>query len=206
MVPVTCIERSYHAPLLFAFLFTDVESLDEFQIRALNDEINALIKEKKAWDFRIRQLGGFRSRLNERFEDIGTEGHMGSEEYYYFGRARELPDVKAWLEKRHAERTGGVYETEDDREKMKVEKRRRQLESKMDAAYYGLHGPVLEGQLLKEDENAVDLVGDVLPGMTSIDGKGDVSMESPFEVPFQADLERMLLERRKARLLSLLHE
>jgi Isy1-like splicing family len=35
-----------------------VASLSPFQIRQLNDDINALIKEKGRWEFRVKSLGG----------------------------------------------------------------------------------------------------------------------------------------------------
>jgi hypothetical protein len=34
------------------------ESLDEYRIRDLNDEINRLLREKTHWERRIRELGG----------------------------------------------------------------------------------------------------------------------------------------------------
>lgn len=36
----------------------NVESLDEYRIRELNDEINKLMREKSHWERRIRELGG----------------------------------------------------------------------------------------------------------------------------------------------------
>ena len=37
---------------------TIAESLDEYRIRELNDEINKLMREKSHWENRIRELGG----------------------------------------------------------------------------------------------------------------------------------------------------
>lgn len=44
---------SYHNLSLLS-----TESLDEFRVRDLNDEINRLLREKTHWERRIRELGG----------------------------------------------------------------------------------------------------------------------------------------------------
>ena len=39
-------------------------SLNDFQIRDLNDEINRLMREKRHWEYRIKELGGPDYRVN----------------------------------------------------------------------------------------------------------------------------------------------
>lgn len=173
--------------------FLYVESLDEFQVRALNDELNGLVREKKAWDFRIRQLGGFRARVNERFEDVGTEGALG-DSYYYFGRAREvLPEGREWAARLQARTLGQEYEGTGRKERRRLERHREELQSRLTASYFGIVDAGEEGALLAIEQEQSSLTDP---------GKGHV-LEGAFEfVPRQADFERALLEHRKQLLLA----
>lgn len=69
--------------------------LGEFKIRALNDEINQLLTEKREWDNRIRELGGPNYALLEPkiYDREGIE-LPGSGGYKYFGAAKDLPGVR----------------------------------------------------------------------------------------------------------------
>lgn len=67
--------------------------LTEYQIRDLNDKINRLLKERRAWEYRIKELGGPDFR-----KQIETNDSFTLKGYKYFGRARELPDVVKLLE------------------------------------------------------------------------------------------------------------
>lgn len=179
-------------------------SLDDFQLRALNDEINALIKDKRAWDFRIRQLGGFKARVDERFEDVGTGGPMG-EDYYYFGRAKELPEVKAWLARRDAERRGldseaiALMTSPEAQAKGVADRLAQRWLSRITPAYYGLHGAVEEGLLLDEEQvyaeerapsSPVDWLGDAMSVIPVTNGE---IADCPFsDVPTQAQLSALL--------------
>lgn len=68
-------------------------------VRDINDRLNHLMGEKHAWEHRIRQLGG--PNYNDDLVANATviKGHR------YYGRAKELPDVKALIElEQHNER------------------------------------------------------------------------------------------------------
>ncbi|TID26195.1 hypothetical protein CANINC_002822 [Pichia inconspicua] len=67
--------------------------LTEYQIRDLNDKINLLLKERRAWEYRIKELGGPDFR-----KQIDTNDSFSLKGYKYFGRARELPDVVKLIE------------------------------------------------------------------------------------------------------------
>ena len=54
----------------------------------MNDEINALLKSKNAWEKRIVELGG---------PDYASK--IESDEYQYFGAAKNLAEVKQMYEK-----------------------------------------------------------------------------------------------------------
>eukprot|EP00835_Amoeboradix_gromovi_P007158 NODE_1111_length_1057_cov_0.172234.p1 type:complete len:249 gc:universal NODE_1111_length_1057_cov_0.172234:179-925(+) len=73
------------------------ESLQEFQIREMNDKINELLVEKENWDQRIVELGGPNyARLEPSKIEI-TKDVITKQGYRYFGRARELSGVKTLL-------------------------------------------------------------------------------------------------------------
>lgn len=64
--------------------------LTEYQIRDINDSINNLLKERRNWEYRIKQLGGAdftNIQLHNSKDLLSIKG------YKYFGRARDLPDV-----------------------------------------------------------------------------------------------------------------
>jgi pre-mRNA-splicing factor ISY1 len=64
--------------------------LGEYKIRGLNDNINKVLKEKRAWDKRIKQLGGpdYTKLETKMFDNNGVE-LPGSGEYKYFGVAKD---------------------------------------------------------------------------------------------------------------------
>lgn len=69
--------------------------LGEFRIRALNDEINHLLKEKREWDRRIKELGGpDYSKLEKKLYDHDGIELPGSGGYKYIGAAKDLPGVR----------------------------------------------------------------------------------------------------------------
>lgn len=69
--------------------------LGEHKIRALNDEINQLLDEKRRWDKRIRELGGpDYSKLEAKLFDRDGVELPGSGGYKYFGAAKDLPGVR----------------------------------------------------------------------------------------------------------------
>jgi pre-mRNA-splicing factor ISY1 len=81
-------------------------SLGEHRIRDLNDEINALLKEKSNWEDHIRELGGpdYKSaalaiaKTAASFDTDGLE-LPGAEGYKYFGAAKNLPKVRELFQK-----------------------------------------------------------------------------------------------------------
>ncbi|WWC70849.1 uncharacterized protein I206_104801 [Kwoniella pini CBS 10737] len=75
-------------------------SLSNFEIRDLNDEINALFREKRHWENQIVNLGGANyKRGNVAMTDDQGREVPGTRGYKYFGRAKELPGVKELFER-----------------------------------------------------------------------------------------------------------
>lgn len=85
-----------------AIFITDIQNaaLGEHKLRALNDEINKLLREKSLWEDRIRQLGGpdFK-KVNVRQVDMQGQEIPGAEGYLYYGAAKDLPGVREFLQR-----------------------------------------------------------------------------------------------------------
>lgn len=74
--------------------------LTEYQIRDLNDDINKLLYRRRAWEKKIKELGG-----PDFTAPIANDSSFSIKGYRYFGRARELPDVVKLLEEVTLEKT-----------------------------------------------------------------------------------------------------
>lgn len=89
-----------HASFEIAKLVTDIQNagLGEQKLRAMNDEINKLLREKSLWEDRIRQLGGpdFKKVVIRQVDSQGQE-IAGTDGYLYFGAAKDLPGVREFL-------------------------------------------------------------------------------------------------------------
>jgi pre-mRNA-splicing factor ISY1 len=113
-------------------------SLGEHKIRDMNDHINKLLREKKHWERQIKILGGPNYDRGPRITDADGKGAMGSEGYFYFGAARELPGVRELFEKK---------------QQVKEKRTRYELYQAVDADYYGYRDDD-DGKLEKLEKKA----------------------------------------------------
>lgn len=86
------------------------QATSDFQLRELNDSLNKLFKEKRAWEYHIKALGGNDYiTYNKDFSNAGVYGEYVDDSgnkvkgYRYFGRAKDLPDIKPLLESKSKE-------------------------------------------------------------------------------------------------------
>ena len=181
------------------------ESLSDFQIRDLNDEINNLMKKKWGWEKRIRELGGpnFMRGGGTVFDDQGREVQGGGKGYRYFGRARELPGVKEMFE-RAAKRQvrGGGDEAGEEGRQEQVKRR------DVDARYFGYGVDEEDGSLLKYEKRmereAEGRLGEV---DSEEDGEwealpGDVGDGKAWRLPTLEEVQEELVDRRRRKLLD----
>ncbi|KAI9884109.1 MAG: Phosphatidylinositol (PI) 3-kinase [Watsoniomyces obsoletus] len=182
------------------------QSLSDYQIRDLNDEINKLMREKHMWEIQIRNLGGPNyMRSAKVYDDQGREIPGGGRGYRYFGRAKELPGVKELFE---------AAKPKPAAQQEKALETRADLRKQVDAAYYGYNLDEEDGMLLayeaqKEKEAVENLLKEYanrtdaertppgwepLPGDTG-DGKG-------WRLPTRDEVQEELVERRRRRLLD----
>jgi pre-mRNA-splicing factor ISY1 len=98
-------------------------ALGEYKIREINDYLNKLLREKHHWEKQIKALGGpAYTTESARIMDQDGKHAIGTDGYYYFGAARELP---------------GVRELHEQRVKEKQRPKRGELHKLVDAEYYG---------------------------------------------------------------------
>ncbi|KIW94245.1 pre-mRNA-splicing factor isy1 [Cladophialophora bantiana CBS 173.52] len=183
------------------------ESLSDFQIRDLNDEINKLMKEKWGWERRIRELGGpnYMRGGGTVFDDQGREVPGGGKGYRYFGRARELPGVKEMFERAAKRRVRGEEE-EEAAKRPQLEINRRNL----DARYFGFGPDEENGTLLKyerkKEKEAIERVAK-LAGTEDEDQDweplpGDAGDGVRWRLPTLEEVQEELVDRRRRQLLD----
>ncbi|KAJ3159602.1 NineTeen Complex (NTC) component [Geranomyces michiganensis] len=158
--------------------------LTEYQVRDLNDEINKLLREKRHWENRIRELGGpdYRKIGTKMIDSEGKEV-PGGRGYKYFGRARDLPGVKELFEQEAPELSKSS---------------RHDLYRRVDADYYGYRDEE-DGALL---EYEAGLANDADDDDTLPDAERDAPAEfvSHVGVPSQKEVEAWLVRRRQQEL------
>lgn len=140
-------------------------------IRELNERANALLRARRAWEHRIKELGG-----PDHLRGAKMAGSVAVNGYRYFGRARELPDVVAMLEKKKQEEKD-VKETVDA-ETESLRKRDALNAVILEEGYYGDNACVnrVKSEILMFDELG--------------------------EAPSLSQIEAVVVERKKAQLLA----
>ena len=92
------------------------------RLRELNDALNQLFKEKRSWEYHIKNLGG-NDYIHNTKDMINSGVNVAG--WRYFGRAKELPDVKTMIEeKKRQNKRGNGGESKD-------------LDKRLDDYYYG---------------------------------------------------------------------
>lgn len=109
--------------------------LGEFRIRDLNDKINKLLREKKHWEDRLRELGGRSYKGSAKMLDREGKEVPGNKGYKYFGAAKDLPGVRE------------LFETDAP---ANVKKTRAELMRDVDSHYYGFRDDD-DGKLVPEE-------------------------------------------------------
>ncbi|KAJ5689503.1 Pre-mRNA-splicing factor isy1 [Penicillium macrosclerotiorum] len=182
------------------------QSLSDYQIRDLNDEINKLMREKWAWEMQIRNLGGpnYMRGTGRVYDDEGREIPGGGKGYRYFGRAKELPGVKEMFEAA-VRRAKGPEEEEGSGTGRGGDI----ATKKVDANYFGYGLDEEDGTLLayekqKEKEAAENLRSpgddDAEDGWQSLPGDAGDGVE--WRLPTLEEVQEELVNRRRERLLQ----
>ena len=184
------------------------ESLSDFQIRDLNDEINRLMKEKWGWEKRIRELGGpnYMRSGGVVFDDAGREVVGGGKGYRYFGRARELPGVKEMFEKAAKKRVNEEQGGDGEGPAIRQDINRKNL----DANYFGYGLDEEDGTLLKyekaREREAVERLGTQVDAAQTDDDweplPGDAGDGVRWRLPTLEEVQEELMDRKRRTLLD----
>ncbi|CAH3026538.1 unnamed protein product [Porites evermanni] len=197
--------------------------LGEFRIRDLNDEINKLLREKRHWEDRIKELGGpDYGKIGPKMLDHEGKEVPGNRGYKYFGAAKDLPGVRE------------LFEQEPPAPPRKT---RGELYKDVDADYYGYRDEddgvlvpleqdvekeaiaraMEEWERKKEEgevENEPETEEENIYAVSKEQEESDDEMETdqteegnqPFvahvPVPSQKEVEEMLVQRKKMELLE----
>lgn len=121
------------------------EPLPEAETKYLNDKVNEQIKELRRWETRIVELGGIDYSRDGISAPDGDILNSKTNNYQYFGRARELPIVKELIE---AEKKRMNHNESNFQKKLNKD----ELLQKVDAEYYGLY----ENNELDEQETLME--------------------------------------------------
>lgn len=183
------------------------ESLSEYQIRDLNDEINKLMREKLAWEYQIKSLGGpnYIRHGGKVYDDQGNEipqivmGGKSNSGYKYFGRARELPDVKELIAQEMKQRKM----KQDQLAQSKIDQARFRS---LPAEYYGFeevkgiskYEMILKKEKLYSKQKFLDVLNSQTPEQQkAVETFESIDDELINNIPTQADVEKYLIERLK---------
>jgi len=184
--------------------------LGEHKLRDLNDEINKLIREKGHWETRIVELGGpnyakTAPKVADNQGNVIADATGKGGGYRYFGAAKQLPGVKE------------LFDKEKPRQ---IRRSRHEMYRHIDADYYGFRDDEdgilgkLEAQAEKkmrleamkewEATEAVrqaafaEVTGDAPNGPE----EGDNQFVAYVPLPEPKDIEKRILDKKKADLLS----
>ena len=167
-------------------------------VRTLNDEINESIEKIREWDERIRELGGLSKRTQRRIEEfeaaaIGSDDQtelLQFEGKYFFGRARELPEVQDFLKHRQEI-------DKESTELSKMRKQRSEMYAKVNHIYYGLLNEEQEKLIKAEEDEVFAEVKDA-----DVNEADLLALKEGLNIPTQEQVQEYLVERRKAELLK----
>lgn len=151
-------------------------SLPELEIRELNDSLNKLHREKRAWEYHIKKLGG-----NDYITFGQGSGGISRNGVRYFGRAKELAEVKQTPAK-------GKKST------AKTEKN-----STLLLQYYGVFDEQWVHQPICSDRHKLMEEVNTALGDAVLDAGVGKKQE---RLPSSADVERWLVQRKKREILA----
>jgi len=197
--------------------------LGEFRIRDLNDEINKLLREKRHWEDRIKELGGpDYGKIGPKMLDHEGKEVPGNRGYKYFGAAKDLPGVRELFEQEppapprktrgelykdvdadyygyRDEDDGVLVPLEQDIEKEAIARAMEEWERRKEEGELG-------SEQEQEEENIYAVSKDQEDSDEEMETDQNAEGNQPFvahvPVPSQKEVEEMLVQRKKMELLE----
>lgn len=191
------------------------ESLPEHQLRDMNDEINKLMREKGHWERRIVDLSGpDYSKVGSKVtDDDGMQVPGGRGAYRYYGAAKKLPGVQELFrqepppppKRTRYEMYKGVdadyygYRDDDDGT-LQVLERLQEEQAKLESLEAWKNQQIQTAML--ETKDASKARAKVEAVIAEFEKPQDAEFVAHVRVPQKEDLERVVLERRKKKLME----
>lgn len=159
-------------------------TISDYLIRDLNDSLNKLFNEKRAWEHHIKALGGndyinFGKNMN-----VGVVANDGVQVkgYRYYGRARELSEVKKLLKSKAP----------------KKEQPETNWEDRIDLSYYGLYDEAYNRRSgLEKEQVLINEVAERL-GETGLSTSTETTENDPLlEYERKVGTQRLMEMKRK---------
>ncbi|KAG7194481.1 NineTeen Complex (NTC) component [Scheffersomyces spartinae] len=114
-------------------------------LRELNNELAQFFKEKRSWEYHIKELGG----IDHLAQRDSIKGQMANGIRYY-GRARELPEVQQLLKAQKEERDLQLKQQQGKLKRaMQINERR----LKITEDYYGLNEPSANEEMVEDEDD-----------------------------------------------------
>lgn len=158
-------------------------SKTESDIRQINDELNKLFKEKRAWEHHIKALGGpDYLKYGANMENTG-ENDPFNNGYRYYGRAKELSDVKQLLSAKRRKLETKPLETKQDKG----------VEKTLDPNYYSKFG---------DSNNSSGGRLQQISEMMKKDTKITVKPNPQIDIPSNEEISKWVIQKRKQELLD----
>ena len=209
-------------------------SLGEFRIREMNDEINKLFREKMHWEDRIKELGGpdYKKLAPKTYDAEGYEV-PNSGGYKYWGAAKDLPGVRELFaihvpnppRKNIIDMYKGIdkeYYGEDDEEEEELERLEKEEEDKIKKEYINKHEdedgiPTKKRKINNEDTQVVNQLSKKEISSSEFEkfkklhsgyiddivkNEKNLTISKPLT---KEDLEKDLIEKKKAQILRMLN-
>lgn len=174
-------------------------SVNEDDLREINDKLNALVQEKKRWDWHINKKLKSNGKMGKDSRDgfvIGGKLVLGKR---YFGRAIELPEIRDYIEEQKRKQL--LNKPRQLVDIKKVPNRKDKTDSKSDV-YYG-KSSISNKAEKNRLENFEKEWTPVLQRATDLNENNPPrSSLLTTPIPTQSDMEKWLVERRKAELLK----
>ena len=174
-------------------------SVNEDDLREINDKLNALIQEKKRWDWHINKKLKPSGKTGKDSRDgfvIGGKLVLGKR---YFGRAIELPEIRDYIEEQKRKQLLNKPRQLVDIKKIPNGKDKTNSRSEI---YYGKSSTSNEADKnrLERFEKEWTPVLQRSMDLHNNDPPENNPLTTP--LPTQPDMEKWLVERRKAELLK----
>ncbi|KAI3406603.2 ENP2 [Candida oxycetoniae] len=171
-------------------------TLNDVRIRELNDELNKLFKDKRSWEYHIRELGG-NDYIHTGRDMINTGVDVAG--WRYFGRAKELPDVKEMIEskKKQEKQKGGRKGFVSKETALSIRKK------KLDDFYYGKEDDkeLVEFEQIRSKEMATQTEASSSQTEIEVEDANQTQVKLE-ELPTNEQVSKWLVDKKRKQLMS----